>query len=84
MAAPKRKGIGSGGVGTKGNIQVSAQTRKLSKKHHRDDVRFNLSHAKDHLKQAAVSAKKMHVYGEKTRVSPQFSNILSSIRGAKS
>ena len=53
-------------------LPPTKQDAKLSIKHHRDSVAFNLSHAKDHLDEA-----KQHVVGLKkvTKLEKQLSSL---------
>src|SRR5713226_3457005 len=53
-------------------LPPTKQDAKLSMKHHRDSVAFNLSHAKDHLDEA-----KQHVIGLKkvTKLEKQLSSL---------
>jgi hypothetical protein len=59
------KGVGEGGVVTKGDIHLSPATKRLSTQHHRENLAFNLRHAKEHLVQAKVAAKKITAAGQR-------------------
>jgi len=65
VAAPKKKRKNH-------KLPTTKKDAKLSMKHHRESVAFNLSHAKDHLDEA-----KQHVIGLKkvTKLEKQLSSL---------
>ncbi len=73
------KGVGMGGVGTPGKIRLSPSTQRMSARHHRENYQFNMKHAKEHLKEADHSAKKMRATGEQPTVTKSMTAMMKKM-----
>lgn len=83
MALGEKLGVGKGGVGTKGDINLSPETQALSRRHHKENFEFNTQHAIDHLKLATIDAEKMKNAGDKAEIPHEVMDLLNHIAQGK-